>query len=81
MATPSTEAQVAVYLNPSTDRLVILANGITHLSMYDLQGKLVRDCALSGDKVEMGVGSLTKGTYLLKVNTDQGAFVRKVVIR
>ncbi|ATR90928.1 secretion protein [Porphyromonas gingivalis] len=81
MATPSTEAQVAVYLNPSTDRLVILANGITHLSMYDLQGKLVRDCALSGDKVEMGVGSLAKGTYLLKVNTDQGAFVRKVVIR
>lgn len=81
MATPSTEAQVAVYPNPTTDRLVILANGITHLSMYDLQGKLVRECAVSGDKVEMGVASLTQGTYLLKVNTDQGAFVRKVVIR
>ena len=81
MAMPSAEPQVAVYPNPATDRLVVLANGITHLSMYDLQGKLVRDCATSGDKVEMGVASLTKGTYLLKVNTDGGAFVRKVVIR
>lgn len=81
MAMPSAEPQIAVYPNPSTDRLVVLANGITHLSMYDLQGKLVRDCAVSGDKVEMGVASLARGTYLLKVNTDRGAFVRKVAIR
>lgn len=73
--------KVAVYPNPATDVIEIEANDINHIALYDLQGQMVRDLAVSGDLVQMGVSTLSKGTYLLKVNTAKDSFVQKVVIK
>ena len=66
---------VRVYPNPATDVLHIEANGITHIEVIDLAGRIVRT------QVEntVNVSGLANGIYMLRTTTTEGVNVQKIV--
>ena len=84
-ATEPTEATVALYPNPATDRLwVRWENGgkAGELELADLRGRIVRQQSRTGAVTELSVTELPAGTYLLTLRAEgQPVQVRKVLVK
>ena len=81
---PSLKA-FALYPNPANNRITI--NGCrkmlveTMISIFTITGKLVfQDTVKNQNQVELNVSTLTKGIYLVKIQTKDGIEVKKLVI-
>lgn len=72
-------SSVQVYPNPATDHWAVSANEKLYLELYDLNGRKI----WSGDKAEEATiipsGKLSPGVYMLKINTQRGNTIRKLV--
>jgi Secretion system C-terminal sorting domain len=75
-------AQVAVYPNPVSDRLLLQNDGDQALvaTLYDVQGKVVHTQALGLGAQAVAVDALPVGAYLLQLRTDEGALVKAAKI-
>ena len=71
---------ITIYPNPVKDELKVESGElkINNVEIADLAGKIIINCQLSIVN-SINVSSLPKGVYLVKINTDKGAIVRKVV--
>jgi polyhydroxybutyrate depolymerase len=68
--------------NPAKDLVTIQIEGVHILSveLYNILGELVYNQQLEGNyNVEIPVSNLSKGTYILKVNTEKGIVSEKLV--
>jgi hypothetical protein len=74
--------QLSVYPNPTTNFITVEAQNIDiqRIEVYDMVGKLLQSQTVNA-KSQIGVplSNGTAGTYFLKVYTDKGVVVRKVV--
>lgn len=73
--------ELTVYPNPVADRLYITPKNDTllqSLEIYNLQGQMVLSVP-QVSKMSFEVSHLPKGTYLVKVKTDRGESVTKIV--
>lgn len=71
-------SEVYVGPNPMKDELQITVNNSTVLqdvSIFDISGKLV----LRSKSTNITTGQLKSGMYLIKVETDKGSFMRKLI--
>lgn len=73
-----------VYPNPASDNFTISLNksvtGIVYVTLVDLAGRVVSQNAFNAnEKLEMNVSGLAKGTYLVKVLTDNAQSVQRVI--
>lgn len=73
-----------VYPNPATDNLSISLNasvkGSVQVTIVDLAGRIVSQQAFNAaEKLSMNVAGLAKGTYLVKVTTDNAQSVQRIV--
>ncbi|MEM9820350.1 MAG: T9SS type A sorting domain-containing protein [Bacteroidota bacterium] len=76
------EQQVKVFPNPATTELNIdlgTSEGL-RLDLYDALGRRVISEAMSGHQHQLSTGELTKGLYLLNIETNNGQTTRKVMI-
>jgi hypothetical protein len=72
------EDAVSVYPNPVRDVLYIQSPAaVEQVSIYNLNGKPVKQTAVSGR--EVNVSDLAAGVYLIKIKTATGAVVRKIM--
>ena len=69
------EAQV--YPNPSTKDFTIAGEGIHRVSAFSIEGKLLETIEMNGN--ECRIEDLMKGVYLLKIDTENGVIVNKIV--
>ncbi len=69
------EAQV--YPNPSTKDFTIAGEGIHRVSVFSIEGKLLETIEMNGN--ECRIEDLMKGVYLLKIDTENGVIVNKIV--
>lgn len=71
--------EVTFYPNPVIDQLYIASNHqrIKEVMIYNLMGSLVKK--LDGHITNINLADLSSGTYLIKVQTDQGSTVKKVL--
>jgi len=83
-----TEAEAAglayVYPNPATDNLTISLNksitGKVQVSIVDLAGRTVAAQQFNAnEKLEMNVAGLAKGTYMVKVITENAQSVQRII--
>jgi hypothetical protein len=75
-----TDNSVKVYPNPAKDRVTITAaSQVESIEVYDMQGRLLQSAIVNGTEVEMDVSSRNTGVYFVKVETDRGMKVEKVV--
>ena len=76
--------QVNIYPNPATDMLTINLPGAstlhnTTLSIYNLQGQLLFQQAITQEKSYLNINTFAKGMYIVKICNDKNSLVSKFV--
>ena len=68
------------YPNPVSDELTIVYNDIiTQVDVYDLNGRLVQTQTFDSETIQINIGSLTSGTYMVNVKTKENSQFIKIV--
>lgn len=71
-----------IYPNPVNDRLTVTCNNdILLIELYSLTGDLIMSKQINDSYIEIFTNQLSKGTYFLKLYSQQGTFTRKILIR
>ncbi len=76
---------VDIFPNPASTRIFVrLGDGLIGagvLSMYDVQGKLVKESQLDGqNQTVLNIEALTSGMYFLQIRTMDGLVTKKVIV-
>lgn len=72
--------EFSVYPNPVSDRVSIsAAESIDRLRIYDLTGKLVKQASPQKTAFSVDVSGLSKGVYLVKLNTGDREATTKMI--
>lgn len=74
---------IELFPNP-TEGLVTLGIDVNAISMKIVDGKgrvLIEREGLNAGKHSLNLNDLTPGIYLLKINSTEGNFTRKVIVR
>lgn len=81
LASPSPEAVISLFPNPTSGHLQITsARQLVAVRMYDVQGRLLQTIHPAEASVVMDVSHLEKGIYLLQIQTNTQLYTRKVVV-
>lgn len=80
------ESTFNIYPNPANNKITITGNrtlsGITIIIIFNVNGEqLMHDTFRNQNMIEMDVSMLTKGIYLLKIQTTMGITTKKLVIQ
>ena len=76
--------EVVVYPNPSSEIISVHSpNNINSITVYSIDGRSIQTFInpITGTDFTIKVQNLPVGLYTLKVNTDNGTFSKKVIIR
>lgn len=76
--------EVVVYPNPSSEIISVHSpNNINSITVYSIDGRSIQTYInpITGTDFTIKVQNLSVGLYTLKVNTDNGTFSKKVIIR
>jgi len=74
------DASVKIYPNPSKDIIKIDASGsIKTLQLYDIQGRLLQIGIVNEASASLDISNRATGIYLLKITTDKGIKVEKII--
>lgn len=71
---------IKVYPNPTTSRVTIETEGLTHVELYDNEGRRLQDYT-TGNKWDMtiDVNALPTGVYYLRIHTTDGVTIQKLI--
>ncbi|MBR4506373.1 MAG: T9SS type A sorting domain-containing protein [Bacteroidales bacterium] len=76
------ERYVSVQPNPATDKAKVLSSaGLTQVEVFDMAGNRVLTNEASGLSAKLDVGTLPRGTYIVRIHTPLGVTSRKLVVR
>lgn len=74
-----------IWPNPATDHVRIASNSgnenFTKAQVYDLSGRMFTEVVLQGNKQTINVSKLPPGTYLIKVQTDNGTTYSQKLVK
>ncbi|QBZ97804.1 T9SS type A sorting domain-containing protein [Flavobacterium sangjuense] len=71
---------VKVYPNPTHSLINISSNStIQSVSLYDIQGRLLETDLANSNEVSFDISGKSNGVYFLKITSDKGSKVEKVV--
>lgn len=74
------DASVKLFPNPAKDIINITADGtVTSLQLYDVQGRLLQASVVNASSAQINMAKRAAGVYFVKVTTDKGVNVQKVV--
>ena len=71
------QGKAQVYPNPSTGDFTVACEGIQAISVFSVDGKLLKTIEVSGN--EYRIENLPKGVYMLKIDMENGVIVNKIV--
>ncbi|WP_373815200.1 T9SS type A sorting domain-containing protein [Porphyromonas loveana] len=75
------DARIGFYPNPATDVVRIEGAQLLHLTLYDLNGRVVRSMALTGDLAVIGVATLPRGMYIAEVKAADKTIRTKLTLK
>lgn len=71
----------SVYPNPANAQITVVSdNLIEQLSIYNLQGLLVKEIFTSGKSEVIDITNLSKNTYIIKCRTNTGKCINRTLI-
>jgi len=74
------DASVQIYPNPVKNTVTVKADGnIQSVQLYDIQGRLLQTTVVNDTLQLLDISSRTSGLYFIKVTTDKGVNVEKVI--
>lgn len=71
------QGKAQVYPNPSTGDFTVACEGIQAISVFSVDGKLLKTIEVNGS--EYRIENLPKGVYVLKIDTENGVIMNKIV--
>ena len=69
--------KVAIFPNPTSDKVTIQCEGMTLIEVYSAEGKLVRRVKVDGDHYQLD--ALESGAYTLRIRKCDEVLIRRVV--
>ena len=69
--------KLLVYPNPATDYIIVEANIGEEVRIYDLEGRVIKECTMHNAQCTIDASILTAGTYIVK----SGSASCKVIIK
>ena len=78
----SQETKVKVYPNPTNDRLYIETETETNdITIYDVYGRVqnLRISESQNLRISIDVAKLNAGIYFIKINTEEGNIVKRII--
>ena len=69
--------EAKVFPNPSSGSFTIVCEGLKRVSVYSVDGRLVK--AFEDNETECSIEGLVRGVYLVRMETEKGFVVRKMV--
>lgn len=80
-AVNETEFSTRLYPNPTTGNLIIEAEGMNHISVFNLMGQMVYDMDVDTDNMTLDMSQFnTAGMYLVRINTVNGVKTERVTV-
>ena len=72
---------IRTYPNPVVNQLVIDAGAVSidQITVFSLKGELLKSINPNTNRLEISVSDLTSGVYILKVKTNEGTAVRRIM--
>ena len=71
------EGKVAIFPNPTSDKVTIECAGMTQIEVWSAEGKLVQRIKVEGDTYQLD--GLESGVYTLRIVNGSGIFVRSII--
>ena len=71
---------MTLYPNPTNGLTLVQAEGIRQVNVYSLSGQQVLSCQAAGEKTVLDLKGLKPGVYFVKIDTDRGELVQKLVL-
>ena len=76
-----TEAQtVNLFPNPADQSISIEAEGMTHVTVYNMLGQFIFDAEIEGNVVKINVSGWNEGIYMVKIQSAQGQLLRRISV-
>ncbi len=73
-------ASVSIYPNPVKDKLTISSEDkIKSMELFDINGSLIRTVLINDNTSTHNLHSLNSGIYVLRIQTDKGTIVQKII--
>lgn len=76
--------EVSIYPNPANNRTTVSVEGMSgkaQLSVVDMSGRTVMTTTMTAGTADLNVAKLAKGTYFVRINSDEMATVRKLIVK
>lgn len=74
------DASISVYPNPTKGNINInCSNTIKSVQLYDVQGRILQTSLVNETQTSIDISNQSKGVYFLKVTSDKGIGVQKIV--
>ena len=76
----TSSAGMTLMPNPSNGTTLVQAQGIREVNVFSLTGQKVISCQTAGDEAMLDLSGQKPGVYFVKINTDHGEMVQKLVL-
>lgn len=74
------DASISVYPNPTNGNVMINCNSlIKSVQLYDMQGRLLQSNSVNESQTNLQLSSQSTGIYYLKITSDKGMKVQKIL--
>ena len=73
--------EVSVYPNPTTNFVTVQANGMNHITVLNTLGQMVYDANVDGCIQSLDMSQYGAGVYMVRVATENGVGVQRVVVK
>lgn len=84
IADVNAKSEVSIYPNPANSHTTVRVDGMSgkaHLNVVDMSGRTVMMTTMTGGTAELNVTKLAKGTYFVRISSDEMATVRKLIVK
>ena len=69
-----------LFPNPADQSINVEAEGMTHVTVYNMLGQLAYEADVDGNRMKINVSEWNEGIYLMKIQTGLGQVMRRVSI-
>jgi len=72
--------EINIYPNPTTGIFIIKGNGIQFIEIANISGQIVKQVSINNLQFTIDLSNQPKGIYIIKIVTDKGTTVKKVML-
>lgn len=79
--TDAEATEVSVSPNPASGRCEVVADGLREVTVINLMGQTMGSQRAAADRCTLSLDGIQPGLYLLRLDTDNGSSVKKLVVK